>query len=179
MVLRVKQKRAEEGSVLRPAASSGKSRRAVKRKGAEDEAETGGAGAGTKDRPKRSNKNGADLLKKAADRELVKIAETVAVRLKEKALLGDVTSVKTLVGFSEQRKSTEKPKKSGSNLAFIEELASEAQWEGPMEEEEHLWRDCTDRWSEKNSGQWSVNSGQGTGDSGQWTGIRSGKDSGL
>jgi hypothetical protein len=135
MVIKSNKKSAKEGNEQQPAAGCGKSRRAGKGKGAEKESETGGAKAGGKDRPRRSNKNGADLMKQAADRELVKIAEKVAVQLKEKALHGDVTSVKTLVGFSEQRKSAEKPKKSRRNLAFIRQLALEPQWEGPAEED--------------------------------------------
>ena len=157
MVIKSNTKGAKEAGVQEPAARSGKSRSAAKQKGAEEEAEAGGARAGGKDRPRRSNKNGAELLKQAADRELVKIAEQVAVQLKEKALDGDVTSVKTLVGFSEERKLTEKPKRR-RGLTLAQQLASAPQWEGPMEGMEDVWRDNTDRWSEV-SGQWSVKDG--------------------
>lgn len=163
MVLKSNRKGAKEAGAQEPAARSGKSRRAVKRKGAEEEAETGGAGAGGKDRPRRSNKNGADLLKQAADRELVKIAEKVAVQLKEKALDGDVASVKTLVGFSEERKAAAKPRKSGRNMAFIKQLESDVQWEWPKEEEEYIWRDSTDRFTEHYSGPRTRDREQGVG----------------
>ena len=122
---------ANEAGAQEPAAKSGKSRSAVKAKG-EKGARTG-AKAGGKERPRRVNGNGADLLKKAADRELAKITKKVVNQLSEKALRGDLSTVKTMVSFSEQAKLAEKPKESERTLAFIRELASEPRWVEPTE----------------------------------------------
>lgn len=132
VILKVKEY-AEEAGVQEPAAKSRKSRPAGKAK--KEEGAKMDARAGGKDRPGRSKKNGADLLKKAADRELAKITRKVVNRLREKALNGDLSTVKTMVSFSEQVKTAEKPKESGRALAYIRELAMEPEWVGPMEED--------------------------------------------
>lgn len=154
-----------EAGAQEPAAKSGKSRSAVKAKG--EKGARMGAKAGGKERPRRPKKNGADSLKKAADRELVKITKKVVGQLREKALRGDLATVKTMVSYSEQVKLAEKPKGSERTLAFIEQLALEPQWEGPAEGEENMWRDSTDRFTEHYSGRGARDREQGSVVSGQ------------
>jgi hypothetical protein len=87
--------------------------------------------AAKKSTSRRSNKDGAEMLKLAADKALVEITDVVVSKLREAAEKGDVVCVKTLMSFSERKKPREKPKKRQRGLTLAQQLAAEPEWEGP------------------------------------------------
>ena len=82
-----------------------------------------------------SLKDGAEMLKQAADKALVEITDEAVSNMKEKAKKGDVDYVKTLLSFSERKKPRETAQKRRRGKSLAEQLRDERQWEGPMEDE--------------------------------------------
>lgn len=85
---------------------------------------------------KRSRKDGVELLRRAADRCLVRNSEQLADRLSDKALKGDLACTKALVDLAESKTPQPKRVKKWRGPSLAERWAAEPQWEGPEEEEE-------------------------------------------
>lgn len=80
-------------------------------------------------RKRRSNKDGAEMMKQAADQALVEITGAVVSKLSDKAKEGNVVCVKTLMLFSERKKPRAERKK--RFVSWAEQLAKEPEWVGP------------------------------------------------
>ena len=87
--------------------------------------------AAKRNKPRRSEKDGAEMLRQESDQALVEISQHVVSKLKAGAKEGDVVCVKALMSFSEKKKPREKPKKPNGWLKLIEELHNEPQWVDP------------------------------------------------
>ena len=87
--------------------------------------------AAKRNKPRRSEKDGAEMLRQESDKALVEISQHVVSKLKAGAKEGDVVCVKALMSFSEKKKPREKPKKPNGWLKLIEELHNEPQWVDP------------------------------------------------
>lgn len=84
----------------------------------------------------RGNQNGAERLRRAADRRVGMHSEEIADRLTEKALKGDLASAKELMRLAEGKKPLAKPVKKRRGPGPAERLAGEPQWRAPLEEKE-------------------------------------------
>ena len=87
--------------------------------------------AAKRNKPRRSEKDGAEMLRQESDQALVEISQHEVSKLKAGAKEGDVVCVKALMSFSEKKKPREKPKKPNGWLKLIEELHNEPQWVDP------------------------------------------------
>lgn len=79
-----------------------------------------------------AGEDGAELLKRTADRVVKRNSAKLSKMLLEKALEGDLTSVKLLVTLAEGKK----PEKRSQGPSLAEQWANQPQWEGEEEEEE-------------------------------------------
>jgi len=80
--------------------------------------------------------DGAECLRQAVDRRLVRNSEKLADMLEAKALEGDLATTKAMVGLAEGKKPAEDPMKKRHNLLLAEQWAREPQWQGPPDGEE-------------------------------------------
>jgi hypothetical protein len=83
---------------------------------------------------KKGGKDGAEQLRKAADKSVGRNSAKLAKVLTDKALGGDLASAKVLIGFADRKKPVAKPNRSlfGDQAA---KWAAEPQWVWPEEEE--------------------------------------------
>jgi hypothetical protein len=83
-------------------------------------------------------KDGAELLRQAADKRVGLNSEKLADLLAENALQGDLTSAKVLIGLAERKKPSKEPVKKRRGPSLAERWAAEPEWreepeEGPAE----------------------------------------------
>jgi hypothetical protein len=84
----------------------------------------------------RTSKDGAEQLKRAADKRVGRNSEKLADLLTEKALEGDLASARVLVGLAERKKPREKQVKKRRGPSLAERLVAEPEWKEPPEGEE-------------------------------------------
>jgi ornithine carbamoyltransferase len=117
---------------LMKAVGAGKERKAIAELAKAGAKIAGAKKAATKpNKPRHSEKDGAEMLKQASDQALVEITGDIVEKLKDAAKDGDVVCVKTLMSFSERKKPRAKVKRKSNLLKWIEEVEKERQWEGP------------------------------------------------
>jgi len=87
-------------------------------------------------RRSKSRKDGAEQMRRAADRRVGRISEQLADLLEGKALKGDLASAKVLFGLAERKKPIPEPVKKRRGLSPAERLAAQPQWQGKEEDEE-------------------------------------------
>jgi len=87
-------------------------------------------------RGRAARKDGAELLRQAADRRLARNSEELADLLETKALAGDLASAKVLVGLAERKKPIPEPVKRWRGPSLAELWAAEPQWQGEPEDRE-------------------------------------------
>jgi hypothetical protein len=84
----------------------------------------------------RAGKDGAEQLKRAADKRVGRNSEVLADLLTKKALEGDLASARVLVGLAERKKPREKQVKKRRGPSLAERLVAEPEWQGPHEEKD-------------------------------------------
>ena len=83
---------------------------------------------------KKPRKGGTERFRRAVDRIMGRDSAGLVEMLFQKALKGDLATVKALVEFGEGKKPQAEPKKKRSGPTASQELAMEEEWVGPMEE---------------------------------------------
>ncbi|MGD0892662.1 MAG: hypothetical protein ABR923_14120 [Terracidiphilus sp.] len=78
---------------------------------------------------KRARKDGAEELRRAADRVILRDSKRLAKLLGEKAIQGDLNSVKMLVGLAEKKKPEPETGKRHALFDFIKDMAAQPVWE--------------------------------------------------
>jgi hypothetical protein len=76
----------------------------------------------------RARKNGVEQLRQEVDRRVGRNSKELAGVLMDKALAGDLASVKVLFGLAERKKPMEVPSKKRSELRVAERLSLEPSW---------------------------------------------------
>jgi hypothetical protein len=117
------------GGTTKIVATKGKStpKEANEKGGGRSKAGGGGKGWG---------KNGAERLRREADKRVGRNSEKLADVLTAKALAGDLASAKVLVGLAAGKKPMPERKKAGPLRSLALALEAQPQWQGPSEEEE-------------------------------------------
>lgn len=93
-------------------------------------------------RAKAAAVDGAEQLRRAADRRVARKSEELVNMLTENALKGDLASARMLVGLAERKKPEPEEEECGPSLMdqLVEQLAAEPQWEGePEDKSERAW----------------------------------------
>jgi hypothetical protein len=83
-----------------------------------------------------SRKDGAERLRQAADKRVLRNSEKLADLLTARALEGDLASAKTLIGLAAAKKPIPEPVKKRPEFSYAEKLANEPQWVGKAEDED-------------------------------------------
>jgi len=83
---------------------------------------------------KAAAKDGAELLRQAADRQVGRVSEELADMLTKEALRGHLASTKMLVALAGAKKPAPEPVVGRRLCNFVERLASEPQWKGDSEQ---------------------------------------------
>jgi hypothetical protein len=127
---------------------------------------------------KRARKNGLELLRKDADNVLRRKSKALTNLLCEKALKGDLNTVKVLLGLAEKKKQEREqeltPVKEDPMMKLVKRLKSEPHWEwegnGPLKTEEELraekladeaqWQEDMERDAKERNGRWVLRPGE-------------------
>jgi len=91
--------------------------------------------------------DGAERMRQAADRQLAKIAEELAILLRKEALDGRLASSRTLMEWAGRKKPRAAPKKKPRLVTYAQRLGAEPPYQEPGREERGAG----------NREQWSVN----------------------
>jgi hypothetical protein len=81
------------------------------------------------DEPAPANEDGVERFRSAAEKELVQRGRKMAKALANKAVNGDVSSVKALISEAVKAENKKAKKKTGKTMG--QELAKDKTWEGP------------------------------------------------
>ena len=84
-------------------------------------------------RRSKSRKDGAEQMRRAADRRVGRISEKLADLLSNKALAGDLASARVLFGLAERKKPIQAPVKKRRGPSLAERWAAEPEWKGSRE----------------------------------------------
>ncbi|MFZ0394932.1 MAG: hypothetical protein WBE72_12270 [Terracidiphilus sp.] len=125
-----------EGSMVNEAESEPVKVKKVRGKTGGSETGTKGSGARGRTGKVKAAAHGSERLKKAAARQVGRNCGKLTKLLMDKALEGNLDSVKLLVTLAEPKKGSEKPVKKRRGPSLAERIAAEPLWEGPDVPEE-------------------------------------------